>query len=167
MSIIFIGGGARSGKSSEALRLAREKADGAPILFIATATASDEEMAERIRRHKAERDSQFILIEETNHLDRALNERLEIPICVVDCLTLWLSNGFDSISEPNFHQIYSEAKKRGGVVIFVSNEVGEGIVPMHPVSRAFRDMSGKMNASFASLADEVISMKFGIAVKIK
>lgn len=167
MSIIFIGGGARSGKSSEALRLARERADGAPILFIATATASDEEMAERILHHKAERDSQFILIEEANHLDRALNERIDVPVCVVDCLTLWLSNGFDSISEPNFHHICSEAKKRGGDVIFVSNEVGEGIVPMHPVSRAFRDMSGKMNATFASLADEVISMKFGIAVKIK
>jgi adenosyl cobinamide kinase/adenosyl cobinamide phosphate guanylyltransferase len=167
MSIIFIGGGARSGKSSEALRLAKERANGAQILFIATATASDEEMAERIRRHKAERDSQFILSEEPNHIDRALSHHPELPVCVVDCLTLWLSNGFDSISESDFHEVCSEAKKRGGDVIFVSNEVGEGIVPMHPVSRAFRDMSGKMNATFASLSNEVISMKFGIAVKIK
>ena len=167
MSIIFIGGGARSGKSSQALNIAREKANGAPILFIATATASDDEMAERIRRHKAERDSQFILIEAENHLDRALSEKLEISVCVVDCLTLWLSNSFDSISEEDIHKIYSQAKKRDGHVIFVSNEVGEGIVPMHPVSRAFRDMSGRMNAILASLSDEVISMKFGIAVKIK
>ena len=167
MSIIFIGGGARSGKSSEALRLAKERANGAPILFIATATASDEEMAERIRRHKAERDSQFILLEEANDLEGALNARLDVPVCVIDCLTLWLSNGFDSISESDFHDVSIAAKKRGGDVIFVSNEVGEGIVPMHPVSRAFRDLSGKMNATFASFADEVFGMKFGIAVKIK
>jgi adenosyl cobinamide kinase/adenosyl cobinamide phosphate guanylyltransferase len=167
MSIIFIGGGARSGKSSQALHIARERANGAPILFIATATASDDEMADRIRRHKAERDSQFILIEAATNLDRALSERMEISVCVVDCLTLWLSNSFDSINEEDIHKIHSEAKKRDSLVIFVSNEVGEGIVPMHPVSRAFRDMSGRMNAIMASLSDEVIAMQFGIAVKIK
>jgi len=167
MTIFLIGGGARSGKSSHALNIAKERAFGKPILFIATAQASDEEMATRIANHKKERDEQFVLVEEPLNLTSALSKNIEIEVCIVDCLTLWLSNNFEDSVEGTFSNVITAAKKRKGVVIFITNEVGEGIVPMHPVSRAFRDMSGRMNQFFAHTAEEVSFMRFGIEQKLK
>jgi adenosyl cobinamide kinase/adenosyl cobinamide phosphate guanylyltransferase len=167
MTVFLIGGGARSGKSSRALQIARERAMGKSILFIATAQASDDEMLDRIAMHKKERDAQFLLIEEPLDLVSALSRNMEIEVCIVDCLTLWLSNNFESFNDSAFSDVINAAELRNGMVIFITNEVGEGIVPMHPVSRKFRDMSGRMNQFFAYAAEEVSFMRFGIEQKLK
>ena len=158
--MILIGGGARSGKSRFAQELAL-KLSSDPT-FVATATASDEEMAERIERHKADRDPKFNLIEVSNDLAEVIEKTP--GLILVDCLTLWLANNMD---EPNFANIIEAAKNRGSETIFVTNEVGEGIVPMHPVSRQFRDLSGRMNQEFAAASNEVYFLRFGIAEKLK
>ena len=85
---------------------------------------------------------------------------------LVDCLTLWLSHIFEDESDSS-EKVIAVAQSRSGRTIFVSNEVGEGIVPMHPVSRKFRDLSGIMNQQFARESDAVFHMKFGIAQQLK
>lgn len=166
--LTLIGGGARSGKSTAALvRAKKHIQDGGRVLFIATAEASDDEMSERIFRHQNERGEGFDLVEEPRNLESALTEFPKNDLVVIDCLTLWLSNTMMDDKEINVPAVIKAARMRNGSTIFVSNETGEGIVPMHPVSRKFRDLSGSMNQEFARLCDEVIYMKFGIETKIK
>lgn len=136
-------------------------------MFIATAEASDEEMAERIRHHQSERESYFEVIEAPLDIATALREIPSSRLVIVDCLTIWLNNILFNKIKPNFQEIISAAKSRLGDTVFVTNEVGEGIVPMHPVSREFRDLSGQMNQFFAQHCDEVFYIKFGIGLKIK
>lgn len=167
MTLILVGGGARSGKSRTALEMARAHATSKKILFIATAYASDDEMKERIQRHQAERDSQFTLVEEPKDLEAALKLHDDLETCVVDCLTLWLSNVMDWAEDETFIALARVAKQRSGKVFFVTNEVGEGIVPMHPVSRKYRDLSGRMNQLMAKEADEVYFLQFGLSQKLK
>jgi adenosylcobinamide kinase/adenosylcobinamide-phosphate guanylyltransferase len=166
--LTLIGGGARSGKSTAALLRAKKHIeDGGRVLFIATAEASDDEMADRIVRHQNERGEGFDLVEEPRNLELALAAFPKNELVIVDCLTLWLSNTMMDENEINVPAVISAARMRKGSTIFVSNETGEGIVPMHPVSRKFRDLSGSMNQEFARLCDEVFYMKFGIETKIK
>jgi adenosylcobinamide kinase/adenosylcobinamide-phosphate guanylyltransferase len=166
--LTLIGGGARSGKSTAALARAKKHIeDGGRVLFVATAEASDDEMAERILRHQSERGDGFDLLEEPRNLELALTAFPNNELVVIDCLTLWLSNTIMDENEINVSAVIKAARLRKGSTIFVSNETGEGIVPMHPVSRKFRDLSGSMNQEFARLCDEVIYMKFGIETKIK
>jgi adenosylcobinamide kinase/adenosylcobinamide-phosphate guanylyltransferase len=86
---------------------------------------------------------------------------------LVDCLTLWLSNNMMGEGTDSNESVITAARARTGATIFISNEVGEGIVPMHPVSREFRDLSGIMNQEFARASDKVYFMKFGIAQELK
>ncbi|MFM2103764.1 MAG: bifunctional adenosylcobinamide kinase/adenosylcobinamide-phosphate guanylyltransferase [Actinomycetota bacterium] len=166
--LTLIGGGARSGKSSFALSLGDSAIEsGKKALFIATAVASDDEMAERIATHKLERRREFHLIEEPLELAGVLRKSYEYEFIIVDCLTLWLSNLMQEDVEPNFDEVITSSKSLGASVIFVTNETGEGIVPMHPISRKFRDLSGRMNVFFANQCDQVISMKFGIPMVLK
>lgn len=160
--MILIGGGARSGKSRFAQELALRLSPNPT--FIATAQASDDEMAARIKRHQDDRNTAFKLIEEPVHLENALTKATGVAL--VDCLTLWLSNNLENKSY-DFEKVIKAAKLRAEETIFVTNEVGEGIVPMHPVSREFRDLSGQMNQKFALESDEVYFLRFGIAQKIK
>ncbi len=166
--LILIGGGARSGKSSAALAYGDEVINqGGKALFIATAEAVDEEMTDRISKHKEQRNPNYTVIEEPLELVAALSQELKHDITIVDCLTLWLSNQLFSDRKFDFDSIIEAAKKRNGKTIFVTNETGEGIVPMHPVSREFRDLSGQMNQHFAKSCDEVFFMHFGIKTKVK
>lgn len=167
MTLRLIAGGARSGKSSFAVEQAKIDANGSKILFIATAEAFDEEMSERIARHKSERNEDFDLIESPRKLAKALGEKPEITNVIVDCLTLWLSNMMLTDPNPDFQSVITAARSRIGTVSFISNEVGEGIVPMHPVSRKYRDLSGLMNQAFAAASDEVFYLRFGIAQRLK
>lgn len=167
MTLRLIAGGARSGKSSFAVEQAKIDANGSKILFIATAEAFDEEMSERIARHKSERNEDFDLIESPRELAEALGEKPEITNVIVDCLTLWLSNMMLTDPNPDFQSVITAARSRIGTVSFISNEVGEGIVPMHPVSRKYRDLSGLMNQAFAAASDEVFYLRFGIAQRLK
>ena len=167
MSIYFIAGGARSGKSRKGEELARTLAGSAKPIYIATAEAVDDEMSERIQKHQNDRGDAFSLVEEPKNLSKALKEINTDATVLVDCLTLWLSNNMMGDGNDSNESVIAAARARKGATIFISNEVGEGIVPMHPVSRQFRDLSGIMNQQFAQAAEKVYFMKFGIAQELK
>ncbi|WP_105317491.1 cobyric acid synthase [Thermus tenuipuniceus] len=160
--LILLLGGARSGKSRYAQRLA-----GPLATLIATAEAKDEEMAERIARHRAERPPTWETLEEPVDLTRALFQALH-PTVVVDCLTLWVANllerGLDPLeAAKGFLKAIPQSGKR---IIAVSNEVGMGIVPAHPLARRYRDLLGEVNALFAQEAEEVYLMVAGRALRL-
>lgn len=167
MSIYFVAGGARSGKSRKGEELARTLAGASTPIFIATAEAVDDEMTKRIQKHQSDRGDTFSLLEEPKNLSKALKEVDPDATVLVDCLTLWLSNNMMGEGTDTNQSVIGAARARKGATIFISNEVGEGIVPMHPVSREFRDLSGIMNQQFAEAADKVYFMKFGIAQELK
>jgi len=167
MTLIFIAGGARSGKSRKGEELAKSLAGLAKPIFIATAEAVDDEMTSRIKKHQDDRGSAFELVEEPKNLSKALKDIDSDATVLVDCLTLWLSNNMMGEGTDSNESVIEAARARTGATIFISNEVGEGIVPMHPVSREFRDLSGIMNQEFARASDKVFFMKFGIAQELK
>ena len=167
MSIYLVAGGARSGKSRKGEELAKSLAGSTRPIFIATAEAVDEEMTSRIKKHQDDRGTAFDLIEEPKNLTKALREIDSDATVLVDCLTLWLSNNMMGEGTDTNQSVIDAALARTGATIFSSNEVGEGIVPMHPVSREFRDLSGIMKQQFAHAADKVYFMKFGISQELK
>ena len=167
MTLIFIAGGARSGKSRKGEELAKSLAGSARPIFIATAEAVDDEMTSRIKKHQDDRGGDFDLVEEPKNLSKALKDIDSGATVLVDCLTLWLSNNMMGEGSDTNESVIAAARVRRGATIFISNEVGEGIVPMHPVSREFRDLSGIMNQEFARASDKVYFMKFGIAQELK
>jgi len=167
--IIFITGGARSGKTAYALE--RAQAHPAPLLYIATGEARDDEMKERIARHKEERMGLgFDTIEEPVHIKGALSGLdKNYGAVLLDCLTLWLSNvmgkGLDLEAESE--GLLMALRETGSDVYVVTNEVGLGIVPDNELARAFRDNAGRLNAAFAKEAAEAWLMVSGLPVKIK
>ena len=167
MAVILIGGGARSGKS----RYALEKARSLPgtRAFVATAEPSDEEMASRIRNHRVERSNEFSTIEEPINLPVAIVEA-KFDVLLVDCLTLWLSNIMfaNRDFEQEANALIRSSQAAPGTVIFVTNEVGSGVVPTdHALSREFRDRAGILNQRVAAIAEEVYWMVFGIPLRVK
>ena len=167
MTLIFVAGGARSGKSRKGEELAISLAGPLKPIFIATAEAVDDEMKSRIEKHQLDRGTKFELIEEAKDLTKVLTQVDSNATVLIDCLTLWLSNNMMGEGADTNQSVISAARARKGTTIFISNEVGEGIVPMHPGSRQFRDLSGIMNQEFARAADKVYFMKFGIAQELK
>jgi adenosylcobinamide kinase/adenosylcobinamide-phosphate guanylyltransferase len=156
MPLTLLLGGARSGKSAAAQRLA--EAAGAPITLIATAEALDDEMAERIRRHRQGRPSAWSTIEEPLDLHGALTRVDARQAIVVDCLTLWVSNllgkgSTDAEILSDAERVATATAARSGRSIVVTNEVGLGIVPFEPETRAYRDTLGRVNTAFASVAE--------------
>jgi adenosylcobinamide kinase / adenosylcobinamide-phosphate guanylyltransferase len=166
MALILVGGGARSGKSRWALERARKR--GTRLVYVATAEALDEEMAARIANHRAERGSAFQTVEEPLDLAGAIRHA-ECDALVVDCLTLWLSNLMQPLHNCRGSEgdVIEAAKRSTAEVIFVTNEVGCGIVPDNALAREFRDRAGVMNRQFADAADEVYWMIFGQPLRIK
>jgi len=167
VAVILIGGGARSGKS----RYALEKARGieGTRAFVATAQASDEEMTERIRRHREERGEEFTIVEEPIELGRAI-ARANYDVVLVDCLTLWLSNimFLHKHCDAEIDALVKAARAAAGTLIFVTNEVGSGIVPTdNALSREFRDRAGILNQRIGEIAREVYWMVFGQALRVK
>jgi adenosylcobinamide kinase / adenosylcobinamide-phosphate guanylyltransferase len=166
MAIILIGGGSRSGKSRQALQLARQR--GRRLGFIATAQALDEEMRERIRVHQQERGLDFTTIEEPLALASAIQRHSsDFDAIVVDCLTLWLSNIETSDVELETAKLLEAALASPAQVVLVTNEVGCGIVPDNPMARRFRDDAGCLNSRVAEAASEVYWMIFGCALRVK
>ncbi len=173
MKIVFVIGGARSGKSAFALKeastLKGRKA------YIATAQALDEEMQERIRKHKDERGTDWDTYEEPVKITETLKElNSKYDVIVLDCLTLWLSNVLlCNLDVKREIENLAEALKRlspvtcGLSLFIVSNEVGMGIVPENEMARRFRDLAGLLNQKVAGPADEVYLVTAGIPVKIK
>jgi adenosyl cobinamide kinase/adenosyl cobinamide phosphate guanylyltransferase len=161
MSLIVLLGGARSGKSLLAQQLAGDEAT-----LIATARAVDAEMAERIRRHRAERPAAWTTVEEPIDLRGALAAVEQDETVVVDCLSLWTANlleaGWrDASVEEEAEGAAAAAASRPGTTIAVSNEVGLGIVPGTPLGRRYRDVHGRVNASWAKAADRAVLVVAG------
>ena len=177
-SITLILGGARSGKSDYAEQLGRES--GKSVLFIATATAFDDEMRERIKNHRATRPLEWQTLEVPMNISAALSaEKFTAEIVIVDCMTLLVSNILLSLPEDSsFELVMQEVKdevnsllaaqkKIGGEWLIVSNEVGLGIVPAYPLGRMYRDALGRANQMLAREAQKVIFMVAGIPMVIK
>jgi adenosylcobinamide kinase/adenosylcobinamide-phosphate guanylyltransferase len=168
--IIFILGGARSGKSAYALKEA-SKFSGKKV-YIATAEALDEEMKDRIEKHKRERGKDWDAYEEPLKISDVI-KKIEgrYQIIVVDCLTLWLSNIMHINSDIGYEiENLIETLRtthQASQIYIVSNEVGLGIVPENEMSRRFRDMAGLLNQKIAEVADKVYLVVAGIPVKIK
>lgn len=167
MSLTFILGGARSGKSGFALELAKDRE---VVVFIATALPLDEEMKERIDRHKMERPSHWRTIEEPVDLLPAISS-LDAELIIIDCLTIWVSNLLEKYTDREVIEmaegVARYARGMSSEVIAISNEVGLGIVPEYPIGRRYRDLLGKVNQIFARYASKVFFMIAGIPLEVK
>jgi adenosylcobinamide kinase/adenosylcobinamide-phosphate guanylyltransferase len=174
-------GGARSGKSSYAEKLAA--ASGKRVVYVATAEAGDAEMSARIARHRRERNPDWTTVEETLALgDLILRHDEPGTLVLVDCLTLWLSNLFfcerrdySEIGEIDLPAAFHEQRRRlleviaqtRGELVLVSNELGMGIVPQGAVSRCFVDEAGRLNQAVAACCDRAIFVAAGLPLVLK
>jgi len=167
MPVIFITGGARSGKSTRAEARTREF-PGKPV-HIATAEALDEEMAERIARHRARRGGGWLERETPLELVAALAETDGAGARLVDCLTLWLSNLLHAKRdwEKEAARLADALTRQRSPVLLVSNEVGLSIVPDNALAREFRDAAGLVNQMIARVADEVEFVVAGLPIRVK
>lgn len=184
--LVLILGGARSGKSAFAERLAQSS--GKRVAFIATATASDDDMRERISHHRASRPADWLTIEEPLDLVHAVQQATAVAdVALLDCMTLWLSNWLwqqhdtDFETEATLSDRYSQQALQEidcllttltrlpdqKTLLVVSNEVGLGIHPAYAVSRVYRDILGRVNQRLAQSAERVYLMVAGLAVDIK
>src|SRR5262245_57847272 len=166
--IILLTGGARSGKSTMALKLAAEHRTK---IFLATAGALDEAMQDRISAHRKERGEDWITIEEPVFIEQVLEEHPE-GCLVLDCITLWLSNlmirNYSEVEIQNaVSRLIEAVHYRRNITIIVTNEVGMGVVPEYPAGRLFRDLAGAANQTIASIADRVIFMVSGLPIYVK
>jgi adenosylcobinamide kinase/adenosylcobinamide-phosphate guanylyltransferase len=157
MALSVLLGGARSGKSTLAVQ--RALAHPGPVCFIATATAGDTEMAARIANHREERPASWQTLEEPLELDAALARADSETLVILDCLTLWVSNQLatgvqDGEIEAHATRAAQRAARHDAPVIAVSNELGMGIVPADPPTRRFRDVHGRVNATWVAHARE-------------
>jgi adenosylcobinamide kinase / adenosylcobinamide-phosphate guanylyltransferase len=163
--ITLILGGARSGKSAYAEKLI--SAMPPPWLYCATAQAFDDEMKDRIKHHRARRAEGWITLETPLNLAEGLSAARH-PI-LVDCLTLWLTNvmlaGGDVAAESA--KLLDAAESARAPAVFVSNEVGLGIVPDNALARAFRDHAGRLNQEVAKVASRVVFMAAGLPTVLK
>ena len=169
--LIFITGGARSGKSRFAVNLAKQLAR--EVTFMATAIARDGEMRERIRQHQKDRPAHWRLVEEGKNLPLALtNLEVSCELVLIDCLSFMISNLLlDNKEEDDIikqvSEIIDRARRLTPIFIVVSNEVGSGVVPHTRLGRRFRDICGRANQIMAEEAQEVYFMISGIPMKIR
>lgn len=177
MSLTFVLGGARSGKTAYALREAKAyaAATGGRLVMIATAEALDEEMAARIARHQAERGETWATIEAPRALDDAVRGLSPRDVAVIDCLTLWLSNLMGDMLDQDGAEISDHVDALVAAMdaspadhlILISNEVGQGIVPDNALARRFRDEAGWMHQAISAACDRVIVVQAGLAHTLK
>ena len=176
-SLLYISGGARSGKSLYAEQ--RALALAGPRSYIATCPVLDDEMAARIDRHQQRRaDQGWQTIEEPVDLVAALEVTHDSRVVLVDCVTLWINNllyaaetEHQTLDEDTIHrltlQVIDAARQGERTVILVSNELGMGIVPADALSRHYRDLVGRCNQTLAAHADEAVLMVSGLPLALK
>jgi adenosylcobinamide kinase/adenosylcobinamide-phosphate guanylyltransferase len=176
---ILVLGGSRSGKSEYAEELAERS--GKRITYIATAAVHDDEMAERVKLHQERRPQNWLTVEAEKNVLDVLSQGGEGDAFLLDCATLWLTNllldqqNSKMIIAPSEKETQileqvarlSETVENGADLIVVSNEVGLGLIPEHPMGRVFRDLAGKANQLMASRADSVYLLVAGIPMEIK
>ena len=177
--LTFVTGGARSGKSSYAERLAASA--GRDVVYLATLEPLDAEMRERIARHRGQRPAEWTTIEAPHHLASALNAVAEDCTVLLDCLSLWVSNRLLALSEAPTQDevqtledeldretdaIVEAAAERDAETIIVSNEVGSGVVPPSALGRAYRDLLGRANQRVSLAADRAWLLVAGRALEL-
>jgi len=163
-------GGARSGKSAYAETLASNS--GLKVVYLATATVQDNEMAVRIQRHQADRPDNWGLIEEPLMLAETLRQHANSQTCIlIDCLTLWLTNLLLHPDTKLFAQqrqaLLDVLPTLTGQIVMVSNEVGQGIVPENALARRFIDEAGWLHQDLARLCDKVTLISAGLPLTLK
>ncbi len=174
--IVLVLGGARSGKSDYAQFLAGRLAER--VLYVATATAGDDEMAERIARHRAERPPTWDTVEAPVDVAAAVRGALaDHGAVLLDCLTMLASNVLLAQEDDpaaaearllaDLDALCGLCAERGAALVIVSNEVGMGVVPAYPLGRAYRDMLGRANQRLARRADRVLLLIAGIPVDVR
>ena len=183
-TVILVTGGAKSGKSLFAEKLAGSLSEH--VVYVATAEVLDEEMTARVARHRAQRPATWITLEAPRDPELALSA---VPpsagAVLVDCLTIWTSNRLLALGEPEvagwwdavvdlqdtlceeLGEVVAAARARSGHLVMVTNEVGYGVVPDTPLGRAFRDVLGAVNQRVAGLADAVFLVVAGLATEVK
>ncbi len=176
-------GGARSGKSTFAEKLAK-KIGGKNVTYIATAQAFDQEMEERIAHHKTQRPVDWETIEEPTDIYQAVQRVDNNQTILIDCLTLYISNlllkenpeedfelekkkNLEEDIVENINQVLKYAEKKEIDLIVVSNEVGQGLVPSYKLGRLFRDISGRVNQYISDKADKVYLTVAGLPLDLK
>lgn len=168
---IFILGGARSGKSSYAVKLAETLSRS--VVYIATCVRPDKEMEQRIKRHKKSRPSYWQVIEEGRDVCASLNNiKRRYDVVIIDCLGLLVTNLLlekrsDAQIISALQRIIQCISRHTATALVVSNDVGSGIIPDNLLGRRFRDLLGTANQMFARKADQVVWMQAGVPVKIK
>ena len=175
--IILVTGGGRSGKSTWAQKMAESISPRR--VFIATCPVIDDEMQERISNHrKAREERNWHTIEESLDIVGAIDSSHEFPVALVDCLTLWINNLMyraekenSSITETDIamecRRVIDAAIRHPGFVIFVTNEVGMGIIPENALARLYRDLAGRCNQIIAEACDRVVLMVSGLPLELK
>ena len=178
--LILILGGARSGKSAEAVRIARDRGKG-QVLYVATAEPGDDEMQFRIEKHRAERPAGWHTLEAPYNVGQAIGRQPDgYATIIVDCITLLVSNLMvgrpdpyaDAVQKSVVEEIAAivqaaKAMPSASQIIIVSNEVGTGLAPLTPLGRAFRDLVGQANQTLATAADRAVLMVAGLALLLK
>ncbi len=184
-NIVLITGGARSGKSTYAEKLAKE--EKGKVLYIATSIPFDDEMKDRVKKHKQRRPSTWSTFEGYKNLKQVFNnEEIQFDIILLDCITIMVTNLMFDCAGDNFDDLNNEAidtmeskilqeisdflceaEKSKKTIIIVTNEIGAGIVPEYKMARVFRDIAGRVNQYIASIAQEVNLVVCGIPIKIK
>ncbi|MCF8002065.1 MAG: bifunctional adenosylcobinamide kinase/adenosylcobinamide-phosphate guanylyltransferase [Halanaerobiales bacterium] len=175
-NIILILGGARSGKSTSAEKIAKKISKG-DVYYLATAEALDQEMEDRINKHKEQRPKEWITFEEPKYIHKPLKEVKNNSTVLIDCLTLLISNlllesqdNKDQIEQTILQEVKKVieiTKKKNLNLIIVSNEVGLGLVPSYELGRIFRDTAGRINQYITKKADKVFFSISGILVDLK
>ena len=175
--IVLVTGGCRSGKSAHALKLAQ--AVPGTRAYVATCPITDEEIARRVTAHRRSRDGQgWTTIEEQVELAEVFRRHAGFDVLLVECVTLWVNNLMyraeqqggeltEAGIEPPCRALLDAATACRGTVIFVTNEVGLGIVPDNPLARRYRDLVGRVNQLIAARANQVTLLVSGIPVRIK
>jgi adenosyl cobinamide kinase/adenosyl cobinamide phosphate guanylyltransferase len=177
--LFLVLGGARSGKSAYAQRLAQELG-GSRVLFVATAQAWDAEMAQRIAQHQQERPAAWRTLEAPHQVGPAIARQLDnATVVLVDCLTLLVSNALFGLGESpdpaaaaaavetELTALLQTCQESPAICIVVSNEVGLGLVPDNPLGRLYRDLLGRANQTLAVQAEAVYFMVAGLPVDVK
>jgi len=169
--LIYVTGGARSGKSGYAQRLV--EACRGELLYVATAAAGDAEMASRIARHQQQRGARWTTLEEPCEVLARLPEAAVGKNGILfDCVTLWLTNlmlrgDADAAILAEVERFAELARQQSGTLVMVSNELGSGIVPENALARRFRDLAGSANQRLAAASDTAWLVVSGLPVKLK
>ncbi|KEY59100.1 bifunctional adenosylcobinamide kinase/adenosylcobinamide-phosphate guanylyltransferase [Serratia sp. DD3] len=180
--MILITGGARSGKSSLAERLAAEASN--QVLYIATSVVTDDEMAERVKQHRQARPAHWRTWEGTQPLAPVIDAQVAGEAVILECITTWIANlmfeltaetaieaiDFDAVEteiQQQVTELLGACARSPATIYLVTNELGMGIVPENRLARHFRDIAGRVNQRLAAAAESVFLMVAGIEVKIK